>query len=265
MHAHTVQKNYESVISQYKKKLEDAGELRKQVKATEEKNMIYVQQNLDLEEVGHVIWHIMWYMWHVMWLYNPQELRRLTGVRSQLDGQRKAVCWCIRAVLLAFDARVLHCRYKNLRTNWHRKNYAVWRSVCVCVVWRVDTVLTRQATEEAEDKGSVVSTLTAELIVRPPPPHIHTPHTPAHTHSKWSVRETLWLCKYQAPHWLESVSDVMRDFPHTPLHPLTQLPCFLSPVSNEHLSLTSLTLEACQVGWVYTKHSLQNWKRKWLN
>ncbi len=47
-----MQKNYEGVISQYKKKLEDAGDLRKQVKATDEKNMIYVQQNLDLEEVG---------------------------------------------------------------------------------------------------------------------------------------------------------------------------------------------------------------------
>ena len=52
---HFSQKNYEGVISQYKKKLEDAGDLRKQVKATEEKNMMYVQQNLDLEEVSHVI------------------------------------------------------------------------------------------------------------------------------------------------------------------------------------------------------------------
>ena len=48
------QKSYEGVISQYKKKLEDAQELRKQLKATEEKNMMYVQQNLDLEEVSHV-------------------------------------------------------------------------------------------------------------------------------------------------------------------------------------------------------------------
>ena len=46
------QKNYESVISQYKKKLEDAQELRKKVKAMEDKNMMYMQQNMDLEEVG---------------------------------------------------------------------------------------------------------------------------------------------------------------------------------------------------------------------
>ena len=50
-----LQKNYESVISQYKKKLEDAQELRKKVKAMEDKNMMYMQQNMDLEEVGVVI------------------------------------------------------------------------------------------------------------------------------------------------------------------------------------------------------------------
>lgn len=57
------------MISQYKKKLEDAQELRKQVKATEEKNMMYVQQNLDLEE----------------------ELRRLGNVRTQLDSQKQRI------------------------------------------------------------------------------------------------------------------------------------------------------------------------------
>ena len=50
-----LQKNYESVISQYKKKLEDAQELRKKLKAMEDKNMMYMQQNMDLEEVGVVI------------------------------------------------------------------------------------------------------------------------------------------------------------------------------------------------------------------
>jgi hypothetical protein len=49
-----LQKNYESVISQYKKKLEDAQELRKKLKAMEDKNMMYMQQNMDLEEVGVV-------------------------------------------------------------------------------------------------------------------------------------------------------------------------------------------------------------------
>ena len=42
------------MISQYKKKLEDAQELRKKVKAMEDKNMMYMQQNMDLEEVGVV-------------------------------------------------------------------------------------------------------------------------------------------------------------------------------------------------------------------
>ena len=50
-----LQKNYESVISQYKKKLEDAQELRKKLKAMEDKNMMYMQQNMDLEEVGVII------------------------------------------------------------------------------------------------------------------------------------------------------------------------------------------------------------------
>lgn len=49
------QKNYESVINQYKKKLEDAQELRKKVKAMEDKNMMYMQQNMDLEDVGVVM------------------------------------------------------------------------------------------------------------------------------------------------------------------------------------------------------------------
>ena len=46
-----LQKNYESVISQYKKKVEDAQESRKQLKAMEDRNIMYMQQNLDLEEV----------------------------------------------------------------------------------------------------------------------------------------------------------------------------------------------------------------------
>lgn len=47
-----MQRNYESVISQYKKKVEDAQELRKQLKSTEDRNLMYMQQNMDLEEVG---------------------------------------------------------------------------------------------------------------------------------------------------------------------------------------------------------------------
>lgn len=53
------------MISQYKKKVEDAQELRKQLKVTEDRNIMYMQQNMDLEEVrtarscdcteGHVI------------------------------------------------------------------------------------------------------------------------------------------------------------------------------------------------------------------
>ena len=63
----STQKNYESMIHQYKKKLgnviiilalynifyfsEDVQEMKKQLKAMNDKNMTYMQQNLDLEEV----------------------------------------------------------------------------------------------------------------------------------------------------------------------------------------------------------------------
>lgn len=43
------------MISQYKKKVEDAQELRKQLKVTEDRNIMYMQQNMDLEEVGVVV------------------------------------------------------------------------------------------------------------------------------------------------------------------------------------------------------------------
>ena len=42
------------MISQYKKKVEDAQELRKQLKVAEDRNLMYMQQNMDLEEVGVV-------------------------------------------------------------------------------------------------------------------------------------------------------------------------------------------------------------------
>ncbi|CAI8020668.1 Probable RNA-binding protein 19 [Geodia barretti] len=60
-------KSYESMIHQYKKKIEDVQEMKKQLKAMNDKNMTYMQQNLDLEE----------------------ELRRLSGLRSQIDMQKE--------------------------------------------------------------------------------------------------------------------------------------------------------------------------------
>ncbi len=45
------------MISQYKKKVEDGIEIKKQLKVTEDRNIMYMQQNLDLEEVCvHVTW-----------------------------------------------------------------------------------------------------------------------------------------------------------------------------------------------------------------
>ena len=41
---------YEATIESYKKKLEDLGDLRRQVKMLEEKNTDYMQMNMELEE-----------------------------------------------------------------------------------------------------------------------------------------------------------------------------------------------------------------------
>jgi len=42
---------YESTIQCYKKKLEELSDLKKQLKIFESKNMAYIQQNMELEQV----------------------------------------------------------------------------------------------------------------------------------------------------------------------------------------------------------------------
>lgn len=42
---------YESTIQSYKKKLEELGDLKRQVKILETKNIAYIQQNMELEQV----------------------------------------------------------------------------------------------------------------------------------------------------------------------------------------------------------------------
>lgn len=42
---------YESTIQSYKKKLEELGDLKRQVKILESKNIAYIQQNMELEQV----------------------------------------------------------------------------------------------------------------------------------------------------------------------------------------------------------------------
>ncbi|KAG1697893.1 Protein Hook [Nymphon striatum] len=60
---------YELTIESYKKKLEDMSELRRQFKALEDKNTMYLQQNVELEE----------------------EVRRLQSFKSQIDLYKKQV------------------------------------------------------------------------------------------------------------------------------------------------------------------------------
>ncbi|XP_026467106.1 protein hook-like [Ctenocephalides felis] len=45
-------KSYESTVQSYKKKLEDHGDLRRQLKILEDKNLEYMQQNIELEETA---------------------------------------------------------------------------------------------------------------------------------------------------------------------------------------------------------------------
>lgn len=40
------------MISKYKAKVDEAKEVKKQLKILEDRNIMYMQQNMDLEEVG---------------------------------------------------------------------------------------------------------------------------------------------------------------------------------------------------------------------
>lgn len=59
----------EGIVDSYKKKLEDLGDLRRQVKLLEEKNTMYMQNTVSLEE----------------------ELRKANSVRGQLETYKRQV------------------------------------------------------------------------------------------------------------------------------------------------------------------------------
>lgn len=65
----------EALVETYKRKLEDLGDLRRQVRLLEERNTVYMQRTCELEE----------------------ELRRANAVRTQLDTYKRQVrrspCW----------------------------------------------------------------------------------------------------------------------------------------------------------------------------
>lgn len=61
----------EALVETYKRKLEDLGDLRRQVRLLEERNTVYMQRTCELEE----------------------ELRRANAARNQLDTyKRQASC-----------------------------------------------------------------------------------------------------------------------------------------------------------------------------
>lgn len=51
---------YEATIQSYKKKLEELGDLKRQVKILETKNIAYIQQNMELEQVISYIYIYMY-------------------------------------------------------------------------------------------------------------------------------------------------------------------------------------------------------------
>lgn len=59
----------EALVETYKRKLEDLGDLRRQVRLLEERNTVYMQRTCELEE----------------------ELRRANSVRTQLDTYKRQV------------------------------------------------------------------------------------------------------------------------------------------------------------------------------
>lgn len=69
-------------MESYKKKLEDLGDLRRQVKLLEEKNTMYMQNTVSLEE----------------------ELRKANAARSQLETYKRQVKNC-NSVLMTFSSR----------------------------------------------------------------------------------------------------------------------------------------------------------------
>lgn len=58
-------------MDSYKKKLEDLGDLRRQVRLLEERNTVYMQRTCGLEE----------------------ELRRASAIRVQLEAHKRQVGW----------------------------------------------------------------------------------------------------------------------------------------------------------------------------
>uniref|UniRef100_A0A6Q2ZQU8 Hook microtubule-tethering protein 2 n=1 Tax=Esox lucius TaxID=8010 RepID=A0A6Q2ZQU8_ESOLU len=90
----------EAMVDTYKRKLEDLGDLRRQVRLLEERNTVYMQRTCELEE----------------------ELRRANTVRSQLDTYKRQVhelhakhsSEALKAEKWQFEYRNLHDKYDAL-------------------------------------------------------------------------------------------------------------------------------------------------------
>nr|XP_015204674.1 PREDICTED: protein Hook homolog 2 isoform X1 [Lepisosteus oculatus] len=90
----------EAMVETYKKKLEDLGDLRRQVRLLEERNTVYMTRTCELEE----------------------ELRKANTVRSQLDSYKRQVrelsdkhsAEAVKAEKWQFEYKTLHVKYEAL-------------------------------------------------------------------------------------------------------------------------------------------------------
>ncbi|XP_035262510.1 protein Hook homolog 2-like isoform X2 [Anguilla anguilla] len=96
----------EALVDTYKRKLEDLGDLRRQVRLLEERNTVYMQRTCELEE----------------------ELRRANAIRSQLDTYKRQVhelhtkhsSEALKAEKWQFEYKNLHDKYEALQKEKER-------------------------------------------------------------------------------------------------------------------------------------------------
>uniref|UniRef100_A0A8C4NZG3 Hook microtubule tethering protein 2 n=1 Tax=Dicentrarchus labrax TaxID=13489 RepID=A0A8C4NZG3_DICLA len=90
----------EALVETYKRKLEDLGDLRRQVRLLEERNTVYMQRTCELEE----------------------ELRRANSVRNQLDTYKRQAIWLVhlhtKHSAEAMKAEKWQFEYKNLHDKY---------------------------------------------------------------------------------------------------------------------------------------------------
>ncbi|XP_058862988.1 protein Hook homolog 2-like [Acipenser ruthenus] len=143
----------EALVETYKRKLEDLGDLRRQVKLLEERNGVYMQRTCELEE----------------------ELRRANAARSQLDSYKRQVhelhskhsSEAMKAEKWQFEFQNVHVKYEALlkekeRLIAERDTLRETNEELRCV--QVEQTFLREADSLGEEDASSVGNLAAEIM-----------------------------------------------------------------------------------------------------